>query len=125
MTIENRQFLSLDEIIAVHFRCSNKECQARLALSPASWSKLPRHCPSCGGKWWLGHTEPDSESIENALRSLQQSITILVEAQNNRVSYREDSEKYIGCDVTLEFDAFGLDAIGKAKESVKTPRRKG
>jgi hypothetical protein len=100
MTKENRQFISLDEVAALHFECTDEGCRARATVPSLAWDKLPRKCPSCGLEWWAEKTHKDSESSENTINALQKSILRLVDIAKNQKDLKGNS--YLGCKISLE-----------------------
>lgn len=98
MSIDNWQFISLDEFIVLQLQCAH--CNVRILLGREAWDKIPQKCPSCERQWWVAETHM-TQSVENALRHLQQSIKILEKAQAKRNDYKDSAEDYLGCNVSL------------------------
>ena len=78
MTVENRQFVTLDEIIAIKYQC--KECGASIIIPRAKWGTPQRYCPGeCTGipnlpKNWV----PQGSTEDRALTLIEQSIQALI-----------------------------------------------
>ena len=53
MTMETREFITLDEIIGIELKCANPECKASvsIALAELTEGRMAYACPSCNIPW--------------------------------------------------------------------------
>jgi hypothetical protein len=53
MTMETREFITLDEIIGIEFKCANPKCKAAVSISLAKLTdeRMVYACPSCTTHW--------------------------------------------------------------------------
>jgi DNA-directed RNA polymerase subunit RPC12/RpoP len=94
MTIEHRQFIELEDIVALQYEC--KECHATVIIPREKWGEIiQQNCPHCGiapsrPTEWVKH----NSSEETTLHELQRSIAELV-----KLSHLPNG---MGCHVRLE-----------------------
>ena len=103
VTKESRQFISLDEIVSIQFRCVKQDCRATVSLPSNAWEKLPVSCPSCNEPWWFQERPVQSDSTEKAIQYLQRSIRKLVDLHRDRKDLK--GRFFLGCDIGLEISA--------------------
>ena len=79
MTVENRQLVTVDELIAFNYRCVNPKCGASLSVpleAIKSEDDLTYRCPSCEEDWL------SKESLDfTALKCLAESLRDVIKSQ--------------------------------------------
>jgi hypothetical protein len=91
MTTENRQFISLDEIIALEFKCKNETCGSRIVVRLSSEQHLPTKCPQCGTAWF---NAPDGGRAWHAIENIKELLSELSAVKEKT-----------GCDLKAEIRA--------------------
>jgi hypothetical protein len=78
MTMENRRYITLDDISDFQFECSNEKCGTRLVIRACNEQDTPSVCPSCKTNW-----VPKIPSVGwNALVQFRKSLCQLTEHLN-------------------------------------------
>lgn len=68
MTVENRRFVELIDILAVQFEC--KQCGARLSCPIRKWKQMKFGCPNCNAPW-VTEGSIDYRTLESLLANLK------------------------------------------------------
>ncbi len=102
MTVENKRFISLEDILSIQLECAKEDCKTKVTVSPNRWENLPNRCPSCGSLWWEEKTHPEGDSAENALAGLHKNIKRLASLQSERGKKKQVPVHLLGCDIRLE-----------------------
>lgn len=88
MTIENRQFIDLEEIISIQYECKN--CHSTLTVPRERWGAYVQLCcPRCGAipsqsTVWI---DRDSDEYKELL-TLQRSLNELIKFQEMKCKLR-------------------------------------
>ncbi len=107
ITMEPPQFISLDEIVGIQYKCSN--CGITLSVPRGKWNTIQYRCPcrECrsanGGNWvWLAEGKDEAKE----LMLLLMAITKLSELKQNGV----------GCTLTLAIRTNGNAKVGLLRQ---------
>jgi hypothetical protein len=77
MTLEHRQFATMDEIVGLEFICTNKKCGVSLSIPVATKREIPHACPHCGQLWFQQESATD-----RALAELCTAVLTIVSESN-------------------------------------------
>jgi hypothetical protein len=74
MTVESRNFIGLDEIVAIEITCNNPTCRARATIPIGTGPLIYERCPQCDAQW----VGPDREAA-NARSAFDQFLRSLMD----------------------------------------------
>lgn len=95
MTVEMNRLVTLDEIEALNFKCS--ECGVSVSIPSDKWARFPDTCPGCQRVWFKGM----SESLK-AMGNFQAAIQHLSKQITERPKLKPAGDDYIFCDIRLQ-----------------------
>jgi hypothetical protein len=80
MTAENRWLFDFDDMLQIHFVCS--QCKAALSIPPRKVRRVPPQCVNCGEKLYSGDEQSE------ALKKLADALDAMAGMKSDKLKVR-------------------------------------